>query len=213
LPVPIMYTTTSDEATVFGFGGKVDSEADFRAFVAAGGPDPSTVSTIEILYPKVNAVGLPMDFNPTPQDDETYGAQWKRAVAFHTDVVENTSRRLVLDAWAENGATAYSGRFNMHLNGSSPRLGSPHGTEIPYLFDSVTGEQADAEYVAMSELIGMMWASFVVDLDPNNHGGKLGGTISDNYCTADWRLHSCRSFGLAKLECQYCGWRGLKHRV
>ena len=181
LPVPIMYTTTSDEATVFGFGGKVDSDADFRAFVAAGGPDPNTISTIETLYPNVNAIGLPAEYNPTPQDDETYGAQWKRAAAFHTDVVENTSRRLVLDAWAENGATAYSGRFNMHFNGSSPRLGSPHGTEIPYLFDSVTGEQADGEYAAMSELIGLMWASFVVDLDPNNHGGKFEMYSSDGF--------------------------------
>jgi carboxylesterase type B len=162
LPVPIMYTTTTDEATVFGFGGEIDSDADFRAFVAAGGPDPSTVSTIEMLYPNVNAIGLPAEYCPTPKDDDDSGAQWKRAAAFHTDVVENTSRRLV----------AYSGRSNIRLDGSSPRFGSHHSVELPYLFNSVTGEQADGQYAAMSELISRMWASFMVDLDPNNHRGK-----------------------------------------
>lgn len=188
LPVPIMYTTTSDEATVFMYGGKIDSDADFKAFVAAGGPDQSTVSTVEMLYPNVNAIGLPAEYSPTPEDDENDGAQWKRAVAFHTDVVENTSRRLVLDAWAKSGLLAYSGRFNIHLDGSSPRLGSHHAVELPYLFGSVAGEQADSQYVAMSELISRMWASFVVDLDPNNHGGESKKRFQQNNYSADQNL-------------------------
>ncbi|KAI8317699.1 hypothetical protein K4K59_000054 [Colletotrichum sp. SAR11_240] len=56
--VPIMYSTTTDEATVFMFGGPIDTDDDFKALVAAGGPDETTVSKIEALYPS-NTTGLP----------------------------------------------------------------------------------------------------------------------------------------------------------
>ncbi|KAG5657897.1 hypothetical protein KAF25_007930 [Fusarium avenaceum] len=68
-PVPIMYTTATDEATVFMYGGKIDTDEDFRQFVALGGPDRQTVSTIEMLYPNINSVGLPAGYEPSEGDD------------------------------------------------------------------------------------------------------------------------------------------------
>ncbi|KAI8235720.1 hypothetical protein K4K54_005429 [Colletotrichum sp. SAR 10_86] len=59
--VPIMYSTTTDEATVFMFGGPIDTDDDFKALVAAGGPDETTVSKIEALYPS-NTTGLPAGY-------------------------------------------------------------------------------------------------------------------------------------------------------
>jgi hypothetical protein len=46
-----MYTTTTDEAAVFNFVDSVATDADVRAFIAAGGADSATIVEIEKLYP------------------------------------------------------------------------------------------------------------------------------------------------------------------
>jgi hypothetical protein len=51
VPVPIMYTTTTDEAAVFKFVDSVKTDADFQAFIAAGGPESATIAEIEKFYP------------------------------------------------------------------------------------------------------------------------------------------------------------------
>jgi hypothetical protein len=73
-----------------------------------------------------------------------------------------TSRRLILDTWAKDGHTACSGIFNNHPVAWSPRLGSHHAVELPLSF----------QLGHWPELISRMWVSFVVDLDPNKHGGR-----------------------------------------
>ncbi|OHF00001.1 carboxylesterase [Colletotrichum orchidophilum] len=169
--VPIMYSTTTDEATVFMFGGKLDTDEDFRALIAAGGPDNSTVSAIERLYPNANGTGLPVGYSPTVEDDQLYGSQWKRGVEFHTDVVETTSRRMTLTAWAAAGARAYSARVNLLPPSTTPRLGSHHSMDVSFIFDALDAEtMSETQFVAASELMGRAWASFVSDLNPNNHG-------------------------------------------
>lgn len=167
--VPIIYTTTTDEATVFGFSGPVNTDEEFRKFVAAGGPDEDTVAMIETLYPNVNALGLPVGY-PPPEND-TLGLQYKRVVAYHTDAVETSSRRLTVDTWAAIGGTAYSGRVNILTPGSAASIGCPHATEVDFVFDVI-----DYENKAMKEMAKLMsrtWASFVHDLDPNNHGREF----------------------------------------
>ncbi|KAL6400875.1 carboxylesterase family protein [Ilyonectria robusta] len=164
--VPIIYTTTTDEATVFGFSGPVNTNEEFRRFVAAGGPDEDTVAMIETLYPNVDALGLPAGYSP-PEND-TLGLQYKRVVAYHTDAVETSSRRLTVDTWAASGETAYSGRVNILIPGSAAFLGCPHATEVDFVFDVIdNGNKAMKE---MAKLMSRTWASFVHDLDPNNHG-------------------------------------------
>ncbi|KAF9875174.1 carboxylesterase family protein [Colletotrichum karsti] len=169
--VPIMYSTTSDEATVFMFGGAIDTDADFRALVAAGGPDEPTVSKIESLYPK-NSTGLPQGYTPSAEDVQTHGSQWKRGVLFHTDVVETTSRRLTLKAWAAAGLEAYSARVNLLPPSTTPRLGSHHSMDLNFIFDNLDAETANmTQFATASRLMSRSWASFVSDLDPNGHGG------------------------------------------
>lgn len=171
--VPILYTTNTDEATIFGFGGQVNTDEDFRAFVAAGGPDNATIDVIEILYPNINAVGLPSGYDPSPSSDEVYGKQWKREIAFHTDVVETASRRKVLDTWAAVDGLAYSARINLIPLGQAAAIGSPHAVELAFVFNNVAGSKYNDKLRSVSTLMSRVWASFVSDLNPNHHGGKL----------------------------------------
>ncbi|KAF7556984.1 hypothetical protein G7Z17_g1060 [Cylindrodendrum hubeiense] len=165
--VPVMHTTTTDEASVFGFTDPVNTDSEFRAFVAAGGPDSETIDIIETLYPDVNALGLPAGYEP-PNNDTTFGLQYKRVNAYHTDVVETASRRMTVDTWAATGGTAYSGRINILIPGSSAALGSHHAVELDLVFNTIDSD--NKEIKKMSKLMSRMWASFVADLDPNNHG-------------------------------------------
>ncbi|KAL4813673.1 Alpha/Beta hydrolase protein [Aspergillus spinulosporus] len=165
--VPIMYTTTTDEATVFSFVDSVDTDADFRDFIAAGGPDEVTISAIEALYPKDS--GLPAGWTPTAEE-ATYGAQWKRAVAFHTDVVETSSRRRTVDAWSAANGTAYSAIINILAPDDAARLGSHHSVELDYVFNNVNHQNQALQN--MAKLMSRVWASFVVHLDPNFHQCK-----------------------------------------
>ncbi|KAL3482049.1 Alpha/Beta hydrolase protein [Aspergillus californicus] len=165
VPVPIIYTTMTDEATVFGFVDSVDTASDFRSFIAAGGPDAETTAVIENMY--AQEPGLPAGWTPTASDLATYGAYWKRSVAFHTDVTETCSRRQTLNSWTKAGGTAYSARINILDPASAARLGSSHGVDVDYVFDNVD-ESADG-LRDMATLMSRVWASFVVHLDPNFH--------------------------------------------
>ncbi|KAK1857124.1 carboxylesterase family protein [Colletotrichum chrysophilum] len=168
--VPIMYSTTTDEATVFMFGGPIDTDDDFKALVAAGGPDETTVSKIEALYPS-NTTGLPAGYTPSTEDVQLYGAQWKRGVMFHTDIVETTSRRMTLKAWATAGQKAYSARVNLLPPSTTARLGSHHSMDVNFIFsnlDATTSNQT--QFATASKLMSGAWASFVSELDPNHHG-------------------------------------------
>ncbi|KAL4905815.1 Alpha/Beta hydrolase protein [Aspergillus multicolor] len=189
VPVPIMYTTTTDEATAFSFVTSVDTDADFRAFVAAGGPDAVTVSEIEKLYPR--SLGLPVGWTPTAEEEATYGAQWKRAVAFHTDAVETCSRRRTIDAWTAANGTSYAARINILAPNDAARLGSHHSVELDYVFSNT--DSTNGALVNMANLVSRVWASFVVHLDPNHHhirgvphwpvwnGSGVDGTVGYNF--------------------------------
>jgi carboxylesterase type B len=174
LPVPVIYTTTADEATVFGYGGKVDSDEDFRAFVAGGGPDDATVAIIESLYPNDDSLGLPAGYFSSADDVLRYGSQWKRSVVFHTDVVETASRRKTVESWAEVGATAYAGLHDLMTLNLLERLGSHHSVELNFVFNNVATSNYNTTGLQRTSIIlSRMWTSFVSDLDPNNHGGKF----------------------------------------
>jgi carboxylesterase type B len=169
--VTIMYTTLTDEASVFLFGGPTDTDEDFATALATAGADNNTIRTLEILYPNINAIGLPADYDPTPANDTEYGSQYKRAVAFFTDAVETASRRLTLDTWAAAGLTAYGARLNLIPLGTSPALGAFHSSELAFVFNIVDTEAYDSpELQATSVLMSRAWASFIHDLNPNNHG-------------------------------------------
>ncbi|CAN8102093.1 unnamed protein product [Discula destructiva] len=168
--ITIMYTTLTDEASVFLFGPAVKTDDDFAAAVATAGADGETVETLLGLYPNNNTLGLPAGYKP-PANDTTYGQQYKRAVAFFTDAVETSSRRLTVDTWAAAGGVAYSGRLNLMALGTSAALGAHHAAELPFVFNNVDDAGYDSPQLQEASLLmSRMWASFVTDLDPNNHG-------------------------------------------
>lgn len=170
--VTIMYTTLTDEATGFLFGPTPNTDAEFAAAVMTAGADNETVRMIEILYPNINALGLPAGYSP-PENDTTYGLQYKRNIAFFTDAVETSSRRLTVDTWAATpgAAPAYSARLNLLALGTPAAQGAYHSAELPFVFNNVDSASYDnALLQETSVLMSRVWAAFVTHLDPNYHG-------------------------------------------
>lgn len=230
--VTIMYTTLSDEASVFLFGPTPNTDAEFAAAVATAGADNETVRMIETLYPNINALGLPAGYNP-PENDTTYGLQYKRNVAFFTDAVETSSRRLTVDTWAATpgAAPAYSARLNLLALNSAAATGAYHSAEIAFVFNNVDDADYDsAQLQATSVLMSRMWSSFVTFLDPNYHGRKYlalrfvpgpAHPEREAYVVFPWYvvsvlvvanamvgMSSVRISSLAAMEYQQLEWRG-----
>jgi carboxylesterase type B len=178
--VPILYGTNTDEGTAIGPAG-IDTDDQFRAAVAQGGPDNETISFIEALYPYIPTVGIPLGYEMPADARATYGAQWKRSAAFFGDMVEHYPRRTVVQAYARGNVTAYSYRFNVLPAGMPAAIGVTHYQEVAWVFNNIEGRgyatnpfngtlvDRDA-YVQVSTLMNRMWASFATDLTPNNHG-------------------------------------------
>jgi carboxylesterase type B len=178
--VPVLYGTNTDEGTAIAPSG-VNTDADFRAAVAQGGPDNETIAMIEYLYPNVPAIGIPAEHDLTTAEETTYGLQWKRAAAFFGDMVEHFPRRAVVHAFSQQNLSAYSYRFNIIPAGLSAAIGVTHYQEVAWVFNNIDGVGYATSpfngslinrpaYVQVSTLMSRMWASFATDLDPNNHG-------------------------------------------
>ncbi|KUI70641.1 Pyrethroid hydrolase Ces2e [Cytospora mali] len=134
--VTVMYTTFTDEASVFLFG------------------PAETIRTIEILYPNVNAVGLPTSYEPLEDDTES-GLQYKRGVAFFTAAVETSSRRLTVDTWAATlgAAPAYPARLNLLTLDAAPALGAYHSAELAFIFNNVDSAEHDNAQLQETSLL------------------------------------------------------------
>lgn len=180
MKVPILYRTNTDEGTAIS-PSPIDSDEDFRAAVAQGGPDNETIAMIEHLYPNVPDIGIPSGYSLTKTDKKTYGTQWKRSASFFGDAVEHYPRRKVVSAYLQQNITAYSYRFNIQLTGLLDVIRVTHYQEVAWVWDNIDGAEyatnpfngslIDREaYVKVASLMSRMWASFVTDLDPNNHG-------------------------------------------
>lgn len=178
--VPILYGTNTDEGTAIAPTG-INTDEEFRAAIAQGGPDNDTITMIEYLYPNVPAIGIPAEHALTVDEETTYGVQWKRAAAFFGDMVEHFPRRTAVHAFAQENLTTYSYRFNVLPAGEPAAIGVTHYQEVAWVFNNIDGAGYTtnpfnaslvngSSYVEVSTLMSRMWASFATDLDPNNHG-------------------------------------------
>lgn len=235
--VTILYTTLTDEASVFLFGPTPNTDAEFAAAVATAGADNETVRMIETLYPNINALGLPAGYNP-PENDTTYGLQYKRNVAFFTDAVETSSRRLTVDTWAATpgAAPAYSARLNLLALNYAAVYGAYHSAELAFVFNNVDdADYANAQLQTTSVLMSRMWSSFITFLDPNHHGREYSAlsfvpgsahprmeaqVAFPRYvasvvvvANAMVEMSSVRIPSLAAMEYQQLGWRGHQLRL
>lgn len=177
LKVPILYGTNFDEGTAIAPAG-IETDEDFRREIAKGGPDNNTIEMLKVLYPDINAVGIPATYTPPPYTS-SYGRIWKRAAAYWGDIVEHAPRRAVTSAWAKHNTTAYSYHFNVKPVGYADEIGSTHFSEVAWVFDNVDGVGyatnpfGEVErYRELARLMNRMWISFVWFSDPNFHGCK-----------------------------------------
>lgn len=106
--LPFLLGTTADEATLFA-NPMVATDAEFRTVVKGTGVDDATADILTALYPDIDALGLPAHYR-TPTDGSV-GAQYKRAVAFLTDQMFLSWRRLRANAWSEQGVPVYTYLF------------------------------------------------------------------------------------------------------
>ncbi len=93
----------------------------------------------------------------------------------NTDKVWAEPARFTARAFAAKGAPAYLYRFS-YVPASMQqmmRYGAPHGSEIPYVFDNLTGRNGATVAPRDQEVAKMMntyWANFAKTGDPNGPG-------------------------------------------
>jgi hypothetical protein len=92
-------------------------------------------------------------------------------------------RRFMAQAWASHNVSSYSYTFNVLAAGTSQLSGSTHFAEVAFVFYILLGDGYNSSvatdpflnkpesYSQLARLMTRMWASFVVNLTPNQSGG------------------------------------------
>lgn len=196
--IPILIGRNHDEGAMLGTKG-INTDDQFLAMVMSAGPGNATAQTIAALYPDIPDIGIPGTLKGRPPPEFSYlGSQWKRSAAYGGDLAQHASRRLIIQSWARHNVSSYSYLFNVFPAGLDATTGVTHFQEVAFMMHNVHGygyENAVASnpfadkpesYVRVATLMSRMWASFIVDQDPNNSGGRF----SSKYSHA--RLLGCR---------------------
>ena len=175
IKVPYLIGTNSDEGTAFGPRG-INNDSDFRTYLATTGADEQSIALLEAVYPDIPAIGIPETV--TEPLNTTYGLQYKRAAAFGGDYAFTAARRLTTQQWARYNGTSYAYRFNTIPYPLDAITGVTHFQEVAFVFNNVQGlgyaqnpfQGKPPSYYTLSKLMSCMWASFIHDGTPNNHG-------------------------------------------
>lgn len=184
--VPLLIGTTHDEGTSFAPRG-VNTTEEFLELIASAGPDNATALTIAALYPDTPAIGIPSTLvGRPPPSQASYGVQYKRVAAYIGDLLMKAGRRMTTQAWAQHNATVYSYEFNIQMAGFNDADGVGHFQEVALVMYNLEGlgylneiatppfEGKPERYTTAARMMSRMWASFIVDLDPNNAvGGRM----------------------------------------
>jgi len=110
-----------------------------------------------------------------------------------TDRVQAEPARFIANAFAAKGAPAYVYRFS-YVPASMRqfmRNGSPHGSEIPYVFDTLSGGRGSAPAAqdqTVARMLNTYWANFARTGDPNGPG------------LAKWPRHDARKDQLFEIK-------------
>jgi acetylcholinesterase len=145
----------------------------------------SQVDSIMSLYPNIPSEGVPYGRygNETFPD---YGTQWRRVASIFGDVLFIGPCRLFSNISSFTGnQRVYRYRFNTTDPSFDPTWGATHGIEIGFVWNSPS-LKTDTGMTATVNFMSRAWASFVVDLNPNNHG--LSGIPT-------WNTYSASSSG------------------
>jgi carboxylesterase type B len=174
---PFLLGANTDEGTLFELTG-INTDTQFAGYVASLGASNSSIQEIMTLYPDVPALGLPATLPGRP--NSIIGLQYKRISAFATDYAMLAGRRYANEAWTNYLVPSYAYRFNVIPNGATIVQGVTHYVEVAFVFDNVLGlgnspnefTGKPPSYPAVAALMSKSWASFIHDLDPNNHGSE-----------------------------------------
>lgn len=192
--VPVLHGRNHDEGTMWGIKG-IDTTQQFQSTLTSAGYDNTTVNTLSFLYPDIPAIGIPATLHSRPTGQyASYGAQWKRICAFEGDLHQHAPRRTVSQVWAANNVTSYSYHFNVLPGGVPDVTGVTHFQEVAWVFYNLMGlgynnsvakdpfEGVPDTYQQVAKIMARSWASFFVDMDPNNNGGKTLAHIHSFGC-------------------------------
>ncbi|KAL4758095.1 Alpha/Beta hydrolase protein [Aspergillus foveolatus] len=176
--VPIISGTNTDEGASFGPTG-INTTQQFYNYLTGGASGfrypPAIAKEILDLYPDDPSQGIPEFLGN--QRVPSKGWQWRRTSAYAGDYSMHANRRRQTEVWAEHGIPAYAYRFNMRSGNADWIGGAQHFEEVAFVFRNFEGlgyhyglpfEGMPERYKELSTLMASMWASFIVDLDPNS---------------------------------------------
>ncbi|KAF4470782.1 triacylglycerol lipase II precursor [Fusarium albosuccineum] len=175
--VPVINGAAADDGDFFAQRG-INTTAEWEAYLRNEGTSNETIEAISALYPDIPRVGLPATFKGRPTGDlASYGAQWKRAVAFGGDRAMHAPRRAWVNTWAAANLSAYSYRFDVVSGDRSPVQGAGHSVDLPFIFRNTerlallnATEPVPGSFDELAVLMSRMWISFASNLDPNFEG-------------------------------------------
>lgn len=192
--VPYLLGANFDEGASFATKG-INTTADFAASIISNTPynsiDNETLNILLALYPDIPEIGIPATLQGRPSPASGYGIQYKREAAFKGDVEMHAGRRLAAQSWAAYNTTAYTYHFNVLVNGATAEEGAGHFTEVAFVFDDTSGlgynnsvafdpfENEPETFVQLANIMSRMWASFIVNLDPNYSEGMFFSLFFD----------------------------------
>jgi acetylcholinesterase len=123
------------------------------------------------LYPNVPSLGVPYG----RAGNETFpalGLQWRRVASIAGDQSMIGPARQTAQIFS-TASVVYKYRFNATnpLAGFPDSAGAAHGDEVNFVW-ALPGLRNGTAQTQLVDLMSRAWVSFVVDLDPNNHGLK-----------------------------------------
>ncbi|RSL74386.1 hypothetical protein CEP53_000280 [Fusarium sp. AF-6] len=175
--VPVINGAAIDDGDFFAQKG-INTTAEWEAYLRKEGASNNTIEAISALYPDIPRVGLPATFEGRPTGElASYGAQWKRALAFGGDRAMHAPRRAWVKTWAAANLSAYSYRFDVVSGDRSPVQGAGHSVDLPFVFRNTNRlallnatEPIPGSFNALAVSISRKWISFAANLDPNFEG-------------------------------------------
>ncbi|KAH8888938.1 cholinesterase [Thozetella sp. PMI_491] len=175
--VPIINGVTSNEGFAFIPEGLDSANATLDyLYNFAKGFRPSVVDKLLSFYPELPDEAKPLD---PPIKGIRNASGYDRLEHVLGDFQHNAAKRLQCGEYARHTA-CYSYRFDAveSLESGNPREGVRHGAEIPTVFQNYNGEGfwpdpnpfegRTSGYFDMAKAIGLMWAGFITQLDPNH---------------------------------------------
>lgn len=177
--IPIMFGSNTDEGTGLGPAGINTTEEFYQYLTVTQDLPPVAANKILELYPNNSTDEIAAYLGNASTAGPAEGLMWRRTSTYASDCTQDSGRRQTCQSWAAHGATAYCYRFNMRNTDVAWIYGAAHFEEVSFVFHNLDGvgyhygapfNGTPASYADLSRMMSSMWASFIVDNDPNTSG-------------------------------------------